>query len=89
VSGNNESAGKRKSGKTRKGNKWLRMAMIEAGQAAARTTETAGAVIGAGVAMDPLTVHSGTNSHIVPSVSCLLAVTGTSMATARRPTPSY
>jgi transposase len=28
--GNNESAGKRKSGKTRKGNKWLRMAMIEA-----------------------------------------------------------
>jgi transposase len=39
--GNNESAGKRKSGKTRKGNKWLRMAMIEAGQAAARTTDTA------------------------------------------------
>src|SRR5437870_7079545 len=38
---NNESAGKRKSGKTRKGNKWLRMAMIEAGQAAARTTDTA------------------------------------------------
>jgi transposase len=27
--------------KTRKGNKWLRMAMIEAGQAAARTTDTA------------------------------------------------
>jgi transposase len=39
--GNNESAGKRKSGKTRKGNKWLRMAMIEAGQAAARTTNMA------------------------------------------------
>jgi transposase len=37
----NKSAGKRKSGKTRKGNKWLRMAMIEAGQAAARTTDTA------------------------------------------------
>jgi transposase len=29
--GNNESAGKRKSGKTRKGSKWLRMAPIEAG----------------------------------------------------------
>ena len=39
--GNNESAGKRKSGKTRKGNKWLRMAMIEAGQAAARTNDSA------------------------------------------------
>ena len=39
--GNNESAGKRKSGKTRKGSKWLRMALIEAGQAAARTTDTA------------------------------------------------
>ncbi len=39
--GNNESGGKRKSGKTRKGSKWLRMALIEAGQAAARTTDTA------------------------------------------------
>jgi transposase len=39
--GNNESAGKRKSGRTRKGNKWLRMALIESGQAAARTIDTA------------------------------------------------
>lgn len=35
--GNNTSGGKRKSGKTRKGSKWLRQALIEAGQAAART----------------------------------------------------
>ena len=39
--GNNESAGKRKSGKTRKGSKWLRMALIEAGQAASRAADTA------------------------------------------------
>ncbi len=39
--GNNESAGKRKTGKTRKGSKWLRIALVEAGQAAARTTGTA------------------------------------------------
>ena len=35
--GNNESAGKRKSGKTRKGNEKLRSALIEAARAAART----------------------------------------------------
>ena len=35
--GNNESAGKRKSGKTRKGNLWLRRALIEAAHGAART----------------------------------------------------
>jgi transposase len=39
--GNNESAGKRKSGKARKGSKWLRMALTEAGQAAARTKDSA------------------------------------------------
>jgi hypothetical protein len=39
--GNNARGGKRKTGKTRKGSKWLRMALIEAGQAAARTTHTA------------------------------------------------
>lgn len=39
--GNNESGGKRKTGQTRKGSKWLRMALIEAGHAAARTTDTA------------------------------------------------
>lgn len=38
--GNNESAGKRKSGKTRKGSKWLRTALIEAANAAARTKDT-------------------------------------------------
>ena len=36
VPGNNESAGKRKSGKTRKGNKKLRSALVEAANAAAR-----------------------------------------------------
>ncbi|HET7517238.1 MAG TPA: IS110 family transposase [Actinomycetes bacterium] len=35
--GNNESAGKHGSGRTRKGSKWLRVALVEAAQAAART----------------------------------------------------
>jgi len=37
--GNNESAGKRFSGKTRKGSKWLRRALIEAAHGAARTKD--------------------------------------------------
>jgi transposase len=35
--GNDESAGKRRSGRTRKGDRWLRCALTEAAQAAART----------------------------------------------------
>ncbi len=38
--GNNESAGKHFSGKTRKGSKWLRTALVESAQAAARTKPT-------------------------------------------------
>ena len=38
--GNDESAGKRKRGKTRKGNPWLRAALIEAAQAAGRSRDT-------------------------------------------------
>jgi transposase len=38
--GNNESAGKRKTGKTRKGNQWLRRALIETAWAASRTKDT-------------------------------------------------
>lgn len=38
--GNNESAGKRKSGRTRKGNKSLRATLTEAARAAARTKDT-------------------------------------------------
>jgi len=38
--GNNESAGKRKSGKTRKGNSSLRTALVEAAQAAARKRDS-------------------------------------------------
>jgi len=38
--GNNESAGKRKSGKTRKGSPWLRAVLIEAAHAAGRTKDT-------------------------------------------------
>jgi len=34
--GNHESAGKRKTGKTRKGSKWLRRALVQAAQAATR-----------------------------------------------------
>ena len=38
--GNDESAGKRRSGKTRKGSKWLRANLIEAAKAASRTRDT-------------------------------------------------
>jgi transposase len=38
--GNHESAGKRTSGRTRRGSRWLRSALIEAAQAAARTKDT-------------------------------------------------
>jgi transposase len=38
--GNDESAGKRRSGKTRKGSPWLRTLLVEAAHAASRTTET-------------------------------------------------
>jgi transposase len=38
--GNNESAGKRKTGKTGKGNRWLRAALVEAARAAARSKRT-------------------------------------------------
>ena len=39
-SGNNESAGKHKSGKTRKGSKWLRGILVECASAAARSKDT-------------------------------------------------
>jgi transposase len=39
--GNNESAGKRKGGKTRKGSRWLRATLVVAAQAAGRTKDTA------------------------------------------------
>ncbi len=39
--GQNESAGKHKSGRTRPGNRWLRMSLIEAASMAARTRHTA------------------------------------------------
>jgi transposase len=38
--GNNESAGKRHSGRTRKGSPWLRTALVEAAQAASRAKKT-------------------------------------------------
>jgi transposase len=38
--GNNESAGKRKSGRTRKGSPWLRTLLVQAAHAAARTKDT-------------------------------------------------
>ena len=38
--GNNESAGKRRSGKTRKGDPWLQSALVEAGWSASRTRHT-------------------------------------------------
>ena len=39
--GNNESAGKHKSGKTRRGNRWVRAALIEAALAAIRKSDSA------------------------------------------------
>jgi transposase len=39
--GNNESAGKHRSGKTRRGNRWLRAALTEAALAAIRTSDSA------------------------------------------------
>jgi transposase len=39
--GNHESAGKRRSGKTRRGNRWLRTALVEAGGTAGRIKRTA------------------------------------------------
>jgi transposase len=39
-SGNHESVGKRKSGKTRKGNRWLRRALTQAARAASHTKGT-------------------------------------------------
>lgn len=41
--GNNESAGKHRSGRTRSGNRWLRMTLIEAALAASRTSTALGA----------------------------------------------
>jgi transposase len=38
--GSNESAGKRKSGKTRKGNRWARRALCEAAWAAAKAKKS-------------------------------------------------
>ena len=38
--GNNQSAGKRRQGKTRKGSKWLRRALVEAAHGAARTQQS-------------------------------------------------
>jgi transposase len=38
--GNNESAGKHRTGRTRHGDKWLRIALVEAGQAAGRSKNT-------------------------------------------------
>lgn len=38
--GNNESGGKRRSGKTRQGNHWLRVALVQAAHGAARTKDT-------------------------------------------------
>jgi transposase len=38
--GNNESAGKRRGGRTRKGSRWLRTALVQAGWAAGRTKAT-------------------------------------------------
>jgi len=52
--GNNESAGKRRRAKARRGNRWLRAALVESGHAAGRTRDTALAAI-----YRRMTVHKG------------------------------
>ena len=47
--GNNESAGKRKSGKSRKGNRWARRALCEAAWVAAKAKKSSLALIGRGI----------------------------------------
>jgi len=71
--GNNESAGKRRSGKTRKGSKWLRTSLIEAANAAARTKATA-----LGARYRRILPHRGHRKAIVAVGRHILEITGRS-----------
>jgi len=65
--GNDESAGKRRSGKTRKGNRWLRTALIEAAGAAIRTKDSA-----LGARYRRVMRHRGHNKAVVAVAHAML-----------------
>lgn len=67
--GNNESAGKRKSGKTRKGNRYLRSALTEAAQAACRKKDSYLASQGA-----RLTVRRGRKKAVFAVAHSILVI---------------
>lgn len=67
--GNNENAGKRKSGKTRKGNQWLRRALLEAAWAASHTKD---AYLGA--QYHRLVIHRGKKKAIVAVAHSILVI---------------
>jgi transposase len=65
--GNNASAGKHKSGKTRKGNRWLRTGLTEAALAAIRTTDSA-----FGARYRRILRHRGHNKAVVAVAPAIL-----------------
>lgn len=65
--GNDESAGKRRSGKTRRGNRWLRTALVEAAGAAIRTKDSA-----LGARYRRVMRHRGHNKAIVAVAHAML-----------------
>jgi transposase len=65
--GNDESAGKRRSGKTRKGNRWLRTALVEAAGAAIRKRDSA-----LGARYRRVMRHRGHNKAIVAVAHAML-----------------
>ena len=67
--GNDESAGKRRRGKTRRGNPWLRAGLIEAGQAAARTKRTA-----LGARYRRIMSHRGHNKAVLAVARSILEI---------------
>jgi transposase len=77
--GNHESAGKRKSGKTRQGSRWLRQALIEAAPGAAHTRPTSLAAL-----YRRLQARRGTKKALVASVMRLWS-SSTISCRAKRP----
>jgi len=77
--GNNESAAKHKSGKTRKGNWWLRMTLIEAARAAIRTKDSA-----LGARYRRVMRHRGRKKAVVAVAHAMLRAVYHSWPTARR-----
>lgn len=85
--GNNESAGKHRSGKTRKGNRWLRTALIEAALAATRTKHGAFAA-----RYRRLVRHRGHKKAVVAVAHAILRTVShalTQRAPYRDPGPDY